>query len=538
MAVREKLSKEPLNPQQVDEESFIEYKRRSKSNFQVFYRGLIIPSASGPKIFDDCIAKHQIESFNVLEPSLRAVRNGTKPLIKRFWLERTKKAAKDADLAICLVWVIAFTTRPILAQVSAANQQQAGIIKRRIKSLLHYNPWLNDYIRIQLNKVISSNNLGEVIIEATGSSGAKQGDTPDLLILNELVHVEKWGVNETHMNNADGVPNSVVIISTNAGIKGTKSHGWKKNAENNPGRWKVLPFKGIAPWIDPSDVADAKRRDPIGSEFKRLWKGEWVSGLGDALSEEAIDACFVLPSRLARPETGWEYLASFDLGISHDHAAVVCIGVNRAEQKVRVARLMGIKPSLPNDQGKLEVDESMVERLCIKYHRMFKIGWFGYDPAAGGSFLAQRLRKHGIPMREVSFASRVNQNAMADALVQFVTSGKLECYEDAEGRLRRDFGKFSIVPRAPSGYKLEAVSDEWGHADVGVALAISLPEALKMVGSLLLFDKEDIIYQEDEEYTDDELQKDMPAELLDICDAYDELGLNNRGFPADDFDFG
>jgi len=88
-------------------------------------------------------------------------------------------------------------------------------------------------------------------------------------VLNELVHVERWPVMETHMNNADGVPQGVVIISTNAGFKGTKADVWRKAAMADPGRWGLHVWHERAPWTDPADIEEARRRN-IGSEYKRL----------------------------------------------------------------------------------------------------------------------------------------------------------------------------------------------------------------------------------------------------------------------------
>ena len=193
------------------------FRAKSADNFFLFSQGITIASSTGPLLFKNCIQKFQKDCFKDLAPSLHALRNGDKPDIRRFWIERTKKSSKDADLGICLLWLIAFAKRPFLIQVCAANQKQAGIIKRRISDLLHYNYWLHDYVKIQQNKVLGKNGLGELIIESTDTMGGAHGETPDLLVLNELVHVARWAVMETHMNNADGVPQGV----------GDEGSGWR-----------------------------------------------------------------------------------------------------------------------------------------------------------------------------------------------------------------------------------------------------------------------------------------------------------------------
>jgi len=529
---RERLNEQSDFDQETLQAAEEQYRKRSADDFTAFALGLVIPSAQGPKIFGLCIAPFQEECFKLLEPSLVAVRDGKLPPRRRFWIERTKKASKDADLAICLLWLMAFPKRPVLVQVSAANQQQAGIIKRRAQDLLHYNSWLAERVRIQQNKIIGFGGIGNVIIEATGASGAKQGDTPDLLILNELVHVTKWDVNVTHMNNADGVPQGVVIISTNAGIKGEKADLWRRNAVANQDRWTMQIFNGIAPWVDEKDVEDARRRDPIGAEHRRLWLGQWISGRGGAVEDEAIDACFVLPGPLEEPEDGWRYVAGLDLGISHDHSGLVVVGANQKLQMCKVAFLRGFIPSIPNDRGQNEVDAADVERQCLWAAKHFHVSWFGYDPAAGGSFMAQHLRSRGVTMKEMSFSSPKNRSLMAVSFVQIIKAARLQCFEDREGRLRRDFGKFQIVPKVPSGYALEAVSDEWGHADVGTALLICLPRAIQLAGVSAFFSESDILFDDGEEDRAkyggrDGAVLDMPDALQDICDAYDNLPVRH-----------
>ena len=65
-----------------------------------------------------------------------------RPKMQRFWIERTKKASKDADLAVIMMWLVAFPVRPLYMQVGAADRVQAGIVKDRMSHLLHHNPWL------------------------------------------------------------------------------------------------------------------------------------------------------------------------------------------------------------------------------------------------------------------------------------------------------------------------------------------------------------------------------------------------------------
>ena len=135
--------------------------------------------------------------------------------------------------------------------------------------------------------------------------------------------------------------------------------------------------------------------------------------------------------------------------------------------------------------------------------------------------MAQRLRRRGLIMREVSFASGPSSSSMALSFVQLVKDGRLECYEDPEGRLRRDFGKFEIEYKPQQGYKLVAVSDEWGHADVGVALIMCLPEAVRLLGGYFNLGMDGPIMEvtsAEDDLTEKEI-KDLPRDIRDLLES-------------------
>ncbi|KKK67288.1 hypothetical protein LCGC14_2955570, partial [marine sediment metagenome] len=372
---------------------------------------LIIPSANGPELFENCIADFQLECFRELAPALHAVRDGVMPKDRRFWIERTKKASKDNDLAICSLWLTTFPVRPFLTQVGAADKKQAGIVKRRANDIVHYNPWLDDYIDLQIYTIKNKiNGLASVEILSADIAGA-HGETPDVLIINELSHVQKWEFVQNLLSNAAGVPRGLVLIATNAGYKGTKPELQRNNAIENK-NWKTFIYSKPAPWINPSDLEDEEKRESSKSRFRRLWYGEWISGTGDAFDEMDIDRCFnktTVP--LENPEKGWIYIAGLDLGVKHDHSGLVVLGVHINERKLKIVRMKAWEPE-KNLSGKSEIDLIDVEEECIKLWKTFKISWFGFDPFQA-ALMSQRLVKKGVPMREVSFASSTNLTAMA-----------------------------------------------------------------------------------------------------------------------------
>lgn len=473
----------PFNEQQLHE-AIVPVVRE---DFLAFARLLVIESAFGPRMFEDAMFEYerlgivpfQRNFFEEVVLSLHALRIGDVPPHRRFWLERTKKSSKDNDLAVCLLWLMAFPKRPILCQVVAADQQQAAIIKRRVEHILFYNEWLKEYVAIRTNKIQSMDGLGTTVIEATDNASA-HGETPALLVLNELVHVKKWEVMEAHYNNASGVPRGVMIISTNAGYRGTKAEKWKQNALKQPERWRMHTWQQPAPWMDEADVADAKQIN-LPSEFARLFGGRWPSGKGDVLTEEAVEGIFRENLEwMDGSEEGWIFVAGLDLGRSQDHSGVVVLGVNKKEKRIRVAHLRDLRPTLPNSQGVKQVDLEEVKREIVVVFQKFSPLWFGYDPAEGAWHFEQELRVYGILMSQMTFTGS-SLRTMAEAFVKCIPY--LESPESEI--LRRDIGKFTWKHTPPDKVKIESLRDEHGHADVGTALLICLPEAVELVGGLV-----------------------------------------------------
>jgi hypothetical protein len=81
-----------------------------------FRDALILPSAHGSKRLGSILADFQRRDFASLDKAFLALRNGQQPVPNRFWLERTKGASKDTDLAVMLLWLLAFANLPLVCQ--------------------------------------------------------------------------------------------------------------------------------------------------------------------------------------------------------------------------------------------------------------------------------------------------------------------------------------------------------------------------------------------------------------------------------------
>jgi hypothetical protein len=491
--------------------------KECKEDFWYFARSLFIDGQFGKVLFEEAKVEYQIMTFMHMAPNLHAVRDGEMPDCRRYWIERTKKASKDADLAVIVSWLCAFPTRPFYGQIGAADKVQAGIVKDRISALLEHNRWLNKYVELVNNEIRSTvkrqdgRPLCKFDVLAADTSGGAHGGTPDLMIINELSHIAKFKFVEDLMNNADGVAQGMVIIATNAGVKNTKPWVWRTKYSNNPD-WKLFILDRPAPWHSNKTVKDAKDRNSPG-EFRRLWRGEWVLGRGDASTEEDIQwATSRIQAQEFMKRPGWEYMLGLDIGVHRDHAAVCVTGINIAERRIIVPNW---KRWDPKEQPDKRVNLRQVRAWVWQLYRAFNCICLLYDPHQA-ELMSQDLEGKGAFCRPVPFTNQ-NLVAMASRFTETLSNRQLEIWDDEDQTVKMDFSKFDIV-RKSYGERLEAVADESGHADVGTAIVITLPSAVDMLQGrrdFLNSDDEVAATDSDKPLTDEEFD-DMPAEFKEL----------------------
>jgi len=288
-----------------------------------------------------------------------------------------------------------------------------------------------------------------------------------VLIINELSHINKQEFAENLADNATKVPQGLFVVATNAGFSGTWQYKWRELARTSE-RWHFSKIDYPSPWLDTEEIAEAAIRNS-NSRFQRLWYGVWASGAGDAIDQEDITAAVdrdLLP--MLRIEAGYGFVAGLDLGIKHDHSALVALARNGNTQRIRLAECQSWKP----DRMTGKVDLEAVEAAILNAHKRFHFAAVYYDPYQA-ALMAQRLSRKGVTMREFPFTGK-NCNLMASTLLEVFRSRQIDLYDHP--RLIADLSRLTIVEKS-YGYKLEATRDANGHADTATALAICLPAA-------------------------------------------------------------
>ncbi len=306
--------------------------------------------------------------------------------------------------------------------------------------------------------------------DAAGSHGTRL----DVLILKELSHIGKLEFAETLAGQLEQSSSTGSLwIATNAGFTGSPAYKWRELARTSD-RWHFEQFSQPSPWLDAAEIEEARIRNSQ-ERFARLWLGIWSSGSGDALDEADILAAVTQTGPLSVRDpyilNGWSFIAGLDVGIKHDHSALVILGTQHGSGRIRVASVQSWKPSRGG-----QVDLTAVESAIMEAHRSYRLLKMLYDPHQA-QHMAQRVRRIcGLTCEEMNFVG-ANLDRMATVLMEVFRSRTIDMYEHPQ--LIRDLQRL-VIEEKPYGQRLTAVSDADGHADTATALAIALPAAQRL----------------------------------------------------------
>jgi hypothetical protein len=277
---------------------------------------------------------------------------------------------------------------------------------------------------------------------------------------------------QTMMDNADKIKTNLAIIATNAGMQRTWQWRWREGYRAEAD-WYFQKVDFPAPWISESTLRQSRIRNST-TRFNRLWQGIWGTGAGDAIDYTDIQRAVkrggpMLPAEAIGANPPWTFTMGIDAGVRHDHAALVVLGVQYGIDIVRVVECRSWAPG-PDQR----VDLLAFKAAIVQAQHDWNLVAANFDPSQM-EYMAQQLEEEeGMMMNPVPF-SGPNCNIMARDLLSAFRGGQIEMYKNPQ--LINDLSRLTIAERS-FGYKLEAASDDEGHADRAVALAIALPQAL------------------------------------------------------------
>lgn len=458
--------------------------RRFKRSPAAFRGALFIRKGNGVGLFAP--DPWQAENLAALDPMWMRVAGVPmeKPELRKFaWLGRARGHSKTMDEAMQLVWVIAFSTKPLNGIAAAGAKDQAKFIRDAVLRIILLNPWLGktglNLINVQNYRVFNPKTKSEVDI-ISSDAPSSFGATPDFILCDELTHwrsedgkCELW---DSLFSSADKVPHCILVIMTNAGYERTWQAQVRDMAIADTHDWIYRNLNGpMASWMG-TDFLKRQGKGLTKKAFARLWLNIWQVESGDALELEDIEACVKMGierkvMRLYSPEPGWLYIGGLDLSTKRHRSAFVMLAVHPDEHRVKLAYARSWKPD--SETGK--VDLPAIQADIERQHKTFRLSKLMYDQAQA-ILMAQQLQQVGIFCEEMSFSGK-GLSVMATTIIEAFKGRYVELYRDEE--LISDLTKLNIVERA-FGFKIEASEDQSGHADRAFAFAIALPAAVEI----------------------------------------------------------
>ena len=437
----------------------IEYRRR-----------LLVDMAGQQRFLGECSDLWQREDFAALDAGWKRCIGQGEGGIQRAYLERPRGHAKTSDIATMATWALIAARKAIVGVVAAGDLDQARLLRDSVDRLVKGNPWLGLLLTVN-NYRIANRVTGSTCDIIASDVETSYGLTPDFLVCDELTHWTKEQMWASMFSSAAKRPDCMVLIIANAGVGEGTSWQWRiREAARMEPTWYFRRLDGpCASWISEALLAEQRMMLPPAA-YRRLWLNQWVRGTGDAMAPADIEACCTIAEIPERGYDGWTHIQGLDLGIKRDHAALVVLACKPGQGKVKLAHCQSWKPP----QGG-EVDLMAVQRAVAECSQRYGSTVTFYDPHQC-ALMAQQLRRAGYRMEEQPFVGQA-LNRMASTILQAFSSRRIELYRDEE--LIRDLLRLVIVQK-PYGYKLEAVSDEFGHADRAIALAIALPTAAEI----------------------------------------------------------
>ena len=247
-----------------------------------------------------------------------------------------------------------------------------------------------------------------------------------------------------------------MVVISNAGFVDSWQWTVREAARTDPA-WQFSRLDGPrASWLTAERLAEQRRMLPAVA-YARLWKNQWSSGGGDALTRADIAAAFVDGLQpMMGTEPGSLFVAGVDLGLTRDCSAVIVLGVpsGGTAGRIRLAHNRLWRPTLGRKIDITEVESHILE-LDAQYH----LETVAFDPWQA-EHMAQRLeadsghkRRNALRhrfskkpwMREVP-PTASNLRDQATLIIESFADHRLQLY-DCEP-LRRDLLKLAWRKKA------------------------------------------------------------------------------------------
>ena len=359
-------------------------------------------------------------------------------------------------------WAVAYAQRQIRCACAASTKGQAGLLLDSIDRELELNSWVEDRLESYRNEL--RGNLGKLEV-LSSEAGSSSGRIDDLVILDELTFWPDDSLYKILLSGRAKRPGSVVVVITNAGIRGTWQHKRLKRAKKSD-RWHVYEAPQgeiLASWMSEEDIEDI--RDQIDPMFaRRVLGNEWIVATENPLlSRDLIKRQMLkslwhpLPDRVS---LNTELYMGVDFGFTNDRTVIWTDEKVGDELYCRdLCVLEKAHPDVQRAEIRKRLDQwgKAVVKCCL-------------DQGAQGWVIAKEFEER-YPQCHAVQLTEGRQGQIATSVKQSLERGRRYLPKDPE--IVPDFQMVSTVQQANGRPKLKTDKNATGHGDRFWALGLA-----------------------------------------------------------------
>ncbi|MCY2966266.1 MAG: terminase large subunit [Planctomycetota bacterium] len=462
--------------QRLRELRYREISELSANSLESFLANIVIDSRPIPFVWSEKIDRWQVD--HIIRPIIPAIekmaglrQEYTGP--RSFFYVLPRGHDKTGVIGRLTSWACAYAKHSVSATAAAADKDQAGLLLKSINSEIRLNPWLSSRLK-QRNWSISGpgGDLDIISSDVGSSSGLKC----DLIVCDEITWWKNRDLFDVLYSGREKRPDSVFVVITNAGMKGSWQHGLLQLAKDDPEDWYVYeapPNRTLASWMTREKIEKMRRMLARGIG-RRVLDNLWI----DATEMPLLTEDLILPCE--DPNTLWvgaernsaggpfggsfgsELYMGYDVGRTNDLS--VCWTIELKDE-LAWTRELAVLDHVPLRDQEAFI-RSRLNSNVVKCN--IDMGGIGYQ-------LAESLAMDFPGKVEGVGLSSGRQGQIGTLVKKYFEDQKIRIPKDDED-LRADLQKVSEYEVGAGGTPIiKTERDAWGHADrfwaMGLALA-------------------------------------------------------------------
>ncbi len=267
---------------------------QSRRSLRFFLGAMVINCRPKPRRFAEVADSWQWEC--ILDPIIPAVETiaglSDEPLKYDTFTNIMPKGSDKTSLGGRIAaWCVNYARRQTSVVVCARDRDQARSLRDAMEEERILNPWLPSTYKI--NNYDAAGPSGTLEILSSDAKGG-HGKRASIYVMDEWAMFKDRDLSDMVMSSATKYTNSIVIILSNAGYKGSFQHAIYEELKKDSRCYLFEPKGVIASWTDKRKVERA-RLQIAPSEARRLYDNQWVDASEDsAFPEELVNAMFCL----------------------------------------------------------------------------------------------------------------------------------------------------------------------------------------------------------------------------------------------------